>query len=264
MLQARGFLSRAGSWPLMVLALVLPLLLTTVAAEAAAPIALVHSERTAAAAANYPTYEDEYKTAAKWLSNYFAYDVLSDQDVENGKLAGYKLAILPENAVMSSAHVQALKDFAAAGGKILAVFSTSLRDDQLKLTGLQLGDLLGVKWVQWSPDKAFQQIEFIESSPVLAGAPQTVPVSGGSTQLVEVLDNGKVLGVRASSDGTLAMTNPAVVVESAAGLYIGSPVFAQQLLTGLEMQQLLYAVIKNYAPEAVKAEFQPMSFADAQ
>jgi hypothetical protein len=51
-------------------------------------------------------------------------------------------------------------------------------------------------------------------------------------------------------------------VESDAGLYFALPVFEEQLLVVPELQQALYAAIRAYVPQAVKAEFNPISPTD--
>lgn len=225
------------------------------AAAGSSPVALILSERTAAATVNYPTYEKEFNTASAWLDNFFSYDIISDREVEAGKLTGYKLAILPENAVMSAQEVQAYRDFVAQGGKVIIVFSTSLRNDQLKLSGLQLGDLVGVAWVQWASDPNFKQIKIVDAGDILADAPASIPVPTGSSQQVQLVGSGKVLAVRAGADGSPSVENPAVIVASDAGVYFAVPVFLPDLLAAPELQQAVYATIKYYAPEAVKAPF---------
>lgn len=229
-----------------------------------APVAIVKSLATEAARVNYPTYAADYQLFVGWLGQFFTFDEITDADVAAGKLAGYKLAILPNNAVMSAEEIAALEEFVAGGGKLLAVFSVSLRDPSLKLVGLQLGEMLGVRWVQWMSDPGFQQIEVVEPAPVLEGAPLTIPVGTGSSQIVEVLPNGRMLAVRASADGTMAMSNPAVIVESEAGIYIANHILSGTNLAFPETQQLLYTIIKHYAPDSVKQPFTPVELAVQQ
>ncbi|HHV55249.1 MAG TPA: hypothetical protein GXX55_07370 [Firmicutes bacterium] len=227
-------------------------------ATAGSPIAVVKSLKTLNAKANYPTYQAEYDQFTGWLKQFFAYDELTDDDVVAGKLAGYQLVILPNNAVMSPAEVDAITQFAKGGGKVFAVFSVGLRNPGLQLVGLQLGPLFGVKWVQWMGDQNFKQIQIVEESPILKDAPQVIPVGTGSTQIIELVGDGRMLGVRASADGTLAMSNPAVIVESDAGVYFANQILAGANLQAPEAQQLVYSIIKAYAPGAVIQAFAPV------
>lgn len=231
------------------------------AAAAKAPVVVVKSLATEAAKVNYPTYDADYQLFVGWLGQFFTYDEITDGDVAAGNLAGYKLAILPNNAVLSAEEIAAIEEFVAGGGKVLAVFSVGLRDPSLKLVGLQLGDLMGVRWIQWMGDTSFQQIEVVDPGEVLAGAPLTIPVGTGSSQIVEVLPNGRMLAVRASKDGMMAMNNPAVIVESKAGIYFANHILAGANLVLPEAQELVYTIIKNYAPEAVKQAFAPVELA---
>lgn len=224
------------------------------------PLVLVRSERTSAARQNYPTYDEEFNTAAGWLDRFFSFDIITERDVEAGRLseAGYKLAILPENAVMTGREVQAWQQFVADGGKIIAVFSTALRDENLALVGMQLGELLRIRWLRWMNDPTFRQIQLVEPSPSFTGLPKAIPVRSGS-QIVELLPGGRMVAGRADANGVLSRSYPAVIVESDAGLYFALPVFEEQILVVPELQQALYAAIRAYVPQAVKAEFSPIS-----
>lgn len=236
-------------------------------ADAPSPLVLVYSERTATSG-TYPAYEDTFAAAQTWLGRFFRYEVISDRDVEAGKLVNsqqdglaktspFKLAILPDNAIMTAAEAKAWAEFVAAGGKIIAVSSTSVRDENKVLTTMRLGDLLGVWWKQYLPTGSYKQIRVTDETSVLAqalaqaGAPTVIEVEG-TAQMVEVLDNGKQVAVRANAEGVKSFIYPAAVVESPAGLYFGLPVFDPQVLAWPDLQQALYAVIKYYVPEAVK------------
>lgn len=217
---------------------------------AAAEVAVIYSTRTQQATANYPTYDEDFQALAAWMEPLFEFDVITDDEALTGALNEYKLAILPNNGVMSAADVSALEDFVRMGGKILAFYSTSLRTGELALVGYQIGGLLGLAWNQFTVDEAFDAIEIVEDHPALAKAPQVIPVGAKAVQDVAVVSGGRAVGVRASADGTAS--GNAVIVASDAGIFITNHMASATNLAIDEVQQLLISIITYYAPEAGK------------
>lgn len=230
------------------------------APEPAPPIVLVYSKKTAALGET-PNYDATVVAAKMWLNRYFRCDIITELDVEKGKLetSNYKVAILPDNAVMSAAEVKAWQKFAAGGGKILAAALTSTRNEKNSPVPMQLGDLLGVWYEQSLASGTYQQILVTQDSMLSrAGVAPAIQVQGPA-YLVDPLENGTPVAVRANAEGTRSLIYPSAVVESPAGLYFGLPIFNPQVLAWPDLQQMLYQVLAYLAPAAVKADFTPVS-----
>lgn len=217
---------------------------------AAAEIAVIYSTRTEQATANYPTYDDDFRALTTWMEPLFEFDVITDGEALTGVLGEYKLAILPNNGVMSSDDVAALQRFVRSGGKLLAFYSTSLRGADLALLGYQIGDLLGLSWDQFTVDEGFEAIKIVADHPALAKAPSLIPVGAKAVQAVEVTSGGEAVGVRAAADGTAS--NNAVVVASDGGIFITNHMASSTNLVIDEVQRLLISIISYYAPGAGK------------
>jgi hypothetical protein len=59
--------------------------------------------------------------------------IISDSDIERGRLSGIKLIILPNVAAMSEKEDNAIKDFVRDGGSVIATFGTSWLDERGKI-----------------------------------------------------------------------------------------------------------------------------------
>lgn len=215
----------------------------------AADLVVVHSTITEGATANYPTYRNDFDALTDWMESHFDFDVIADTEVVHGALDGYSLAILPNNGVMSSAEVDAIRNFTESGGKVLAFYSTSLRDPNLSLVGYQIGDTFGLSWSRFVTDPEFDVIRIVSDHPALANAPREIPIASRATQEVDVM-SGEIVGARATADGVVSAN--AVIVATENGMLITNHMASGPNLAFDEVQQLLYSIIAHYAPGSVR------------
>lgn len=218
-------------------------------AVGAAEIAVIYSLVTERASANYPTYAQDFQAFSTWLESNFEFDVLTEEEVIAGALKPYRLAILPNNGVMSDAEVRALREFVQSGGKLLAFYSTSLRDPGLALVGYQIGDIFGITWSRFTTDPNFQAIKIDTRHPALAKAPELVRTATSAVQEIQVT-TGRVLGVRATADG-VASEN-AVIAGNDNAIFIANHMASPSNLAFEDVQQLLKSIITYFAPNSVR------------
>jgi len=96
------------------------------------------------------------------LERHLPVSLVTDRDLERGRLEPYRVLFLPNCAAMSAAELQALRQFVKAGGGLVATYETSRYDEHgRRQEAFGLADLLGAKPVgdfdnqamrpSWSP-----------------------------------------------------------------------------------------------------------------
>jgi hypothetical protein len=79
----------------------------------------------------------------------YQYDFLTTEQIEAGKLAGYKVLILPDSIALSDSETAAIRKFVEGGGLLLADGETGLMDGHGRWQALgRLDDVLGVQRLQ--------------------------------------------------------------------------------------------------------------------
>lgn len=178
--------------------------------------------------------------AAEQISDYLdrlglPHGALTDSDVENGALAGTRLALFAYNPRLSDTAVTQIADYIAGGGKVL--FFYQLPD--------KLRPLLGVKALQWQQkkDDCFAKVVF--QTDAVMGLPATMGQDSWNANIITVEEGkGQVIGNWQDLQGKV--TGPAAVL-SANGLYLG------HVLTDADpaaKQEFLMAILGHFLPEA--------------
>ena len=73
------------------------------------------------------------------------FDYIADQELSAERLADYRVLVLPNSRALSEAHCQAIREFVAAGGSVVAAHESSLLDEnEQPRTEFALADVLGV------------------------------------------------------------------------------------------------------------------------
>jgi hypothetical protein len=79
------------------------------------------------------------------LGGRFAFDFVHEDRLQPERLSRYRALLLPNVAMLSDRQCQQIRDFARAGGSVMASFETSLYDENLKpRSDFGLGDLFGI------------------------------------------------------------------------------------------------------------------------
>jgi hypothetical protein len=129
------------------------------------------------------------------------HDFLLDEDITAGTLSRYKLLILPTVMCLSTGQVSAIRDYVAAGGRLLCSGNTSLfNENGFRVgSGLQLGDVLGVDCASSPPVVAAESIRHKDTDALIPYPGPAIVVQShpgsGATVGARLLDkNGADLG----------------------------------------------------------------------
>lgn len=156
-----------------------------------------------------------------WTAGY-EYDVLTDEDVENGKLDPkvHKLLILTSQNNMSEAEAKAIIDYVKAGGALFTGYNHGLRDEDGKdRRQFPLAEVIGVGLVTFSGGASqklgkygFMQVQD-PSHPIFKNLPKEIPfpkhyavivkAQPGTTILAKWLDDSKAPSREDATNGAL-------------------------------------------------------------
>jgi hypothetical protein len=106
---------------------------------------------------------------------HYQYGFVSDHQLTIEKLNQFKILIMPNVAALSDEHAGIIRDWVAAGGKLMATFQTSLFDEfGVQREDFELADLLGVDYggVTINTDTDCYQ-KIITRNPILKGFENT-------------------------------------------------------------------------------------------
>lgn len=176
-----------------------------------------------------PEYIDRMAAALDRLS--IGYEVLSDTEVENGRLDGRKVAILPLNPQLSPQGQKRLEEFVANGGRLIVCYAAPA----------PLDSLLGVR-VTWGLTGE-GDLHAFTFEPSDAQAPFKTIQKSWVALRVQPDTNTKVRAVWENHEGVLS-SDPAVTSNSH-GFYVG------HVLTGVDQEsqdQLLQTMIGELWP----------------
>lgn len=100
-------------------------------------------------------YHDGFPGMAMMLlESHIPFEVLSEREL--ARLSDYDLVILPLFSAMSAAQAQAIRNYVASGGKIIATGPASLYNEEgIQLTDFQLADVFGVHYSEVQPGQVY-------------------------------------------------------------------------------------------------------------
>ncbi|NLI00154.1 MAG: family 10 glycosylhydrolase [Chthonomonadales bacterium] len=154
---------------------------------------------------------------------------VDDVDVEQGVLQGKRIAVLPNNGRISDAEADALDEFVARGGRILACYG--LPDRLASLLGLA-----DVQWMQQARAGQFAAMRFKPGGPV--GIPKVVKqASWNVTRVQAAARNARVIAEWEDSGGK-ATGIPAVVL-SDTGAFVSHVILDDDRPAKLQMLRAL-------------------------
>jgi len=162
-------------------------------------------------------------------------NTLEDEDVERGRLADAKVAILPYNPSLSEAELEAFTRFVQHGGKLITFYT--LPEPVFELLGLRK-----VSWMRRTRDGQFLDIDLGASG--IAGMPSRIRQNSWNLTVVEpAAKNARVAGRWVDGQGE-AQPQPAVVI-SDTGAFM-----AHTLLPGdtARKRQFLAALVAHFCP----------------
>ena len=163
------------------------------------------------------------------------YDLLTDEDVCAGKLAGYKLTILPYHAQRTDEWTQAVVAYIEAGGKVFAFYSI---DEPVAA-------LLGVRTTSHFRQKKAGDLAAIRFKPGIArGLPDSAKQMSWGTRVVEPVGKGRVLAMWLDGEGK-DTGMPAVVI-SPNGLYMAHVLLGEDLPA---KARFLFACTAHFLPD---------------
>jgi hypothetical protein len=186
-------------------------------------------------------------TASKWLASADVPNLpVVAGDLRPDALLGVSLLILPLDRVQTAEEAQWVADFAARGGKLLAVYWGSLvrEEAQSRYPVYLLGPLLGVRPTGWrgSDPVLVQPAE----GPTGADGPPAVRLARGMLVRVEALP-GSAIVARWSPPVVAAASAGPLAVRFGNHLYLGLDLFAPQNDTS-EGRQLFFWALDQLAP----------------
>lgn len=161
---------------------------------------------------------------------------LTPARLEAGQWQG-RLLVLPDVRLMSEATAAAVRRHVQGGGRILATYQTSYRDEKnqpMKPAAFRLGDLFGVDFHRWAG-----------SSPTgvaMRMGDRTVALGRGEAMLVRARPGSTVLAEWVGPEPSPAL------VEAPAGVYAGANLFAPENSDSPQVTRLLGSLLERLLP----------------
>ncbi len=195
----------------------------------------------------------------------FEWIMVSGDDLERlPAIAGNRatVLILSNARRMSPAQAQAVRDFVAGGGRVLATGQTSLKTEDERpggFHGFQLADVLGVAFVGWQGvaplHGAIVPPDNLDPGTVLRalwagiGASLQLPKAQGA--LTRCLPGAAALGVWVDADGCPTHPDPfnVAVAANGAALYIGADILSRDMLSD--------PAVRSFAENAIRCLLEP-------
>ena len=166
--------------------------------------------------------------------------VLEPADLEAGTWQG-RLLVLPDVRLMAPSTAEAVRRYVQGGGRILATYQTSYRDEEnrpLQPAGFRLADLFGVDFHRWAG--SFPPGMELEPGPELGPGP--MPLGKTEAMLVRARPGARVLATWSGPDPSPA------VVETEAGLYAGASLLAPENSDSPEVARFLGRLLERLLP----------------
>jgi len=163
------------------------------------------------------------------------FDMITEEEVVEGKLAGYKLAIFPYSAIWHEDEVERVVAFVEGGGKLMCFYTVPAPLHEL----LGIGKY-GSRRAEYEGE--FQVMQFVEDRP--PGFPAEVHQDSPNTSIVEAGEGGRVNATWLNKDAEDGGV-PAVLI-SDHGVYV-SHVFKSGSTS--EQHLLVLATVGHFMPE---------------
>jgi len=161
-----------------------------------------------------------------------AYDTLDDSDVESGRLACYRVAILPYNFTIPQEETEAIERYLKSGGALIVFYAISER--LAELLGLDVGARLGGD---------FRSVRLDVGR--LQGLPKSIgQYSWNIRRVAPNRPDAQIVGEWSGPDGE-PLGEPALII-SANGAYMGHVLTAGDVGN---KGRMLKAILSHFAPE---------------
>jgi peptidoglycan/xylan/chitin deacetylase (PgdA/CDA1 family) len=137
---------------------------------------------------------DNITTWKKFLGNLkYEFDIISDQNIESGKLFEYQLLILPGSKSLSDKEVTNIKKFVDRGGSLFATSGIASYSDGGKWRGWEFfSEVFGVRFTKEMRSDEYTKVHTLRGGlPLTANIPTGFPLKVATWDLpiaVEVLD----------------------------------------------------------------------------
>ena len=134
---------------------------------------------------------------AALLGGRFLFDFVHEKDLSAATLKKYRALLIPNAAYMRDNECEAIRNYEASGGSVLATFETSLYNDWGEpRKDFGLGDIFGVSTPggmigplgnsYMHTDKAHPVLEGFEDTTILPGAEFRVPVTQNKSEALSL------------------------------------------------------------------------------
>ena len=170
--------------------------------RSAADIAIIYSDRSVA---YYGGDDPQNKYIAGFRGmeralweHHIPFDIISQNLLMDGRFAKYQTLILENYACMRIEEAQAIRNFIANGGSVIANFETSLYDESGNLlTDFCLGDVLGISYAGYTgnvfgenPKNMQNYCKIVQRTPLLEGLDDTnlLPAAGNYCRVTAAAD----------------------------------------------------------------------------
>lgn len=161
---------------------------------------------------------------------------IGDEDVEQGALEDFDIAIFPYNPVMSEAEVQAIAEYVDRGGSIFVFYS--LPDGLEDVLGIREVGYLGREY-----EGQFATIDFVETEKFM-GLPDEVGQGSWNITVAEPIEGvSEVIGWWQNADGE--RTEYPAVLASDAGIFMAHVLLSTDYSA---KQRMMTALIGRYDP----------------
>lgn len=194
--------------------------------------------------------------------------LISDADLEAGRVDGVRVLVVPNARCMSREAVARAERFVAGGGRLLATEMSAYRDEHNRRVGsandFQWSSLIGAEFHRWL--SGAPSCEFLALDPSLASevaailrrrAPlDRVQLGRNTAMLVTARPGAAVLATWLDADGRTPSADSgstsAAVVQGAAGraIYVGENLLAPELSRSREVEGLLLALLRRLDDDA--------------
>ena len=159
------------------------------------------------------------------------------------KLSGFKVLCLSNEAGMTEEQSEAVRQFVAAGGGLIATHETSLYDEKAyRRQDFALADVFGVSYEYMLPT-ANRKIRFTEEHDVTLGLTGHQELTHDEPHVVVRLGSGRSLAYL-TGDGTISGKTPAVIANEFGK---GRVVYIPGRLDSIQCEKLTPAIERLYA-----------------
>lgn len=187
--------------------------------------------------------------------------ILEDKDLINKNFKGCDLIILPGNRCMPVPAAKAVREYWQAGGKVLAFYLASYRDEKNKMVGssnnFQLSDMFGCDFFRWtSASNNCESIYIMNDGIFQKTGTNNIILGRNTAMLVKPHEKSVVLGKWLNSKREFQSGNPedAAIIMNNGCIYVGENLLALGNSDSLEVRRLVAGLIEQLIPNCVNWE----------